>query len=55
MADGSAIELSARVEEVENAREQVKNGVIQGVLELRHISRTNQQPADSPADVESLL
>ena len=32
IADGSAIELSARVEEVENAREQVKNGVVQGVL-----------------------
>src|SRR5664279_6313855 len=31
-ADGSAIEMSARVEEVENAREQVKHGVIQGVL-----------------------
>lgn len=29
---GPAIHLSARVEEVENAREQVKNGVIQGVL-----------------------
>jgi hypothetical protein len=32
LADGSIIEMSARVEEVENAREQVKNGVIQGVL-----------------------
>jgi hypothetical protein len=29
---GPAIPLSARVEEVENAREQVKNGVIQGVM-----------------------
>ena len=29
---GSTIEISARVEEVENAREQVKNGVIHGVL-----------------------
>jgi hypothetical protein len=29
---GPAIHLSARVEEVENAREQVKNGVIQGVM-----------------------
>jgi hypothetical protein len=32
VADGSAIEISARVEEVENAREHVKNGVIHGVL-----------------------
>ena len=32
IGDGSAVELSARVEEVENAREQVKNGVVQGVL-----------------------
>jgi hypothetical protein len=31
-ANGSAIDISARVEEVENAREQVKHGVIQGVL-----------------------
>ncbi len=31
-ADGSTIQMSARVEEVENAREQMKNGVIQGVL-----------------------
>ena len=31
-ADGSTLEISARVEEVENAREQVKNGVIHGVL-----------------------
>jgi hypothetical protein len=31
-ADGSAVQLSARVEEVENAREQVKNGVIHGVM-----------------------
>jgi LssY C-terminus len=30
--DGSTIALSARVEEIENAREQVKHGVIQGVL-----------------------
>jgi LssY C-terminus len=29
---GAPVEFSARVEEVENAREQVKNGVIQGVL-----------------------
>jgi len=32
IGDGSAVELSARVEEVENAREQVKNGVVRGVL-----------------------
>src|SRR5271157_1219216 len=32
LADGSTIDLSARIEEVENAREQVKNGVIHGVL-----------------------
>jgi hypothetical protein len=31
-ADGSTIEISARVEDVENAREHVKNGVIHGVL-----------------------
>ncbi len=31
-ADGSTIEISTRVIDVENAREQVKNGVIQGVL-----------------------
>ena len=31
-ADGSTIQMSAQVEEVENAREQLKNGVIQGVL-----------------------
>ena len=31
-ADGSTVELSARIEEVENAREQVKNGVIHGVM-----------------------
>src|SRR5450631_2733544 len=31
-ANGFAIDISARVEEVENAREQVKNGVIEGVL-----------------------
>ncbi len=30
--DGSTVEINARVEEVENAREQVKHGVIQGVL-----------------------
>src|SRR5450755_1463256 len=30
--NGSAIDISARVEEVENARELVKHGVIQGVL-----------------------
>ncbi len=30
--DGSTIAFSARVEEIENAREQVKHGVIQGVL-----------------------
>jgi hypothetical protein len=30
--DGSETKLSARVEEIENAREQVKHGVIQGVL-----------------------
>jgi hypothetical protein len=30
--DGSTITLSARVEEIENAREQVKRGVIQGVV-----------------------
>ena len=29
---GSPIQISARIEEVENAREQVKNGVIQGVM-----------------------
>jgi LssY C-terminus len=31
-ADGSTIQISAQVEEVENAREQLKNGVIHGVL-----------------------
>jgi hypothetical protein len=31
-ADGSTIEISARIEDVENAREHVKNGVIHGVL-----------------------
>jgi LssY C-terminus len=31
-ADGSTIQMSAQVEEVENAREQLKNGVIHGVL-----------------------
>jgi hypothetical protein len=32
LEDGSKIQLSAQVEEVENAREQMKNGAIQGVL-----------------------
>ena len=32
LAPGSVVPISARVEEVENAREQVKNGVIRGVL-----------------------
>jgi hypothetical protein len=32
VADGSTIGISTQVEEVENAREQVKRGVIQGVL-----------------------
>jgi hypothetical protein len=31
-ADGSTVQMSARVEEVENAREQVKNGIIHGVM-----------------------
>ena len=32
VSDGSIVKMSAEVEEVENAREQVKNGVIRGVL-----------------------
>jgi hypothetical protein len=32
LADGSTVQMSAEVEEVENAREPLKNGVIQGVL-----------------------
>jgi hypothetical protein len=32
LANGATVEMSARVEEVENAREHVKNGVIHGVL-----------------------
>ena len=40
---------------MENAREQVKNGVIQRCPEQRHVSGPNQQPPDSPAHVESIL
>jgi len=32
LRDGSIVQITARVEEVENAREQVKNGVIHGVM-----------------------
>jgi hypothetical protein len=32
LPNGSTVEMSARVEEVENSREQVKNGVIHGVM-----------------------
>src|SRR6516165_5694837 len=32
LGNGSTVQMSARVEEVENSREQVKNGVIHGVM-----------------------